>query len=407
MNKFVAALLALCIMLPLAACDDSNKPAEITSPEGAEPSESVPVSGDNIPAESPSASSKPALDNTADSVGFYTDDVDWFAREPYKIVFIQQTSHFINSSLEDMFEKWGGLLNYSLTAFDAGGDQDKYLNAMSVYASEGADGFLLDADNTFSARVQELADDIGIPYMPTLLPFLDSEGHFSYPSVGMDNYAYGAQQAKWLYDNMNKYFEPDADWADVGFISVTYSPVKDMSDRSTGAVDYYRVQWPDIAESNLFISDGASGTMSAETAFDNVGAVISANAQFEYWVIQTVTEDFGQGSARALEQLGFTQENAIVNCIGGVMLIGEWEGGYEGTWVSAIHIVQEFLSEGMICGLIALIDGRATPETLFQNYIKEGEKYGTPVIESTIIEIDTYKDYLAYIDEYFSGRIGA
>jgi ABC-type sugar transport system substrate-binding protein len=338
-------------------------------------------------------------------VGFYSDNADWFGRDPYSIVFIMQMNHVPNAALQAMFEKWAGMLNYKLTVFDSNGDPDRYINTMEVYASQGVDGFLLDADNTFSARVQEVAESLGIPYMPSLLPFFDTEGHFSYPSVGLDNYGFGTLQAQWLSDNYSRFFGADVTWDKVGFITVTFSPVVDFQQRSDGAVDYYKEHFPDLAATNILVSDCASGNMNAETAFDNVGAVVAANSnKFSYWVVQAVTEDFGQGAARALEQMGLTTANAIVNCVGGETLVGEWETGYEGVWVSANYIVQEFLSEGMICGLIALIDGRATPDTLFKEYVLPGEKYGTPIIESKVVEHDTYKAYLDYIAEYFAGH---
>ena len=56
--------------------------------------------------------------------------------------------------------------------------------------------------------------------------------------------------------------------------------------------------------------------------------------------------------------------------------------------------------EGIICGLIALIDGRATPETLWAEHIPEGEKYAEIDIPSVFIEHDNYTEYMEWVDAY-------
>ncbi len=112
------------------------------------------------------------------------------------------------------------------------------------------------------------------------------------------------------------------------------------------------------------------------------------------------TDDFGQGAARALESTAGKADNAIVTTIGGETLIAEWDAGYDGCWVSAIYTAQMIYTEGIICGLVAFIDGRATPETLWSSFINPGEKYAYVAIPSVTLSRDTYRDYLEWVDQY-------
>ena len=52
-----------------------------------------------------------------------------------------------------------------------------------------------------------------------------------------------------------------------------------------------------------------------------------------------------------------------------------------------------------ICGIIALLDGKATPENLWQSKKAAGDKSAIYYIGNAMVTKETYKDYFAQIEE--------
>jgi hypothetical protein len=80
----------------------------------------------------------------------------------------------------------------------------------------------------------------------------------------------------------------------------------------------------------------------------------------------------------------------------------DWENGYEGCWVSGVYYAQAIFAEPLVCGLIAILDGRATPETLWGPYIKPGETYPVYPVDTRILTKTTYQAYLDEIADYLN-----
>jgi hypothetical protein len=87
------------------------------------------------------------------------------------------------------------------------------------------------------------------------------------------------------------------------------------------------------------------------------------------------------------------------------MLIPNWEKGvYSTCWVSTVYYAQSIFAEPIVCGLIAMLDGRATPEKLWPEWKAPGAKYANVICDTRVLTKDTYKDYLKYIDDYLAKK---
>ena len=110
-------------------------------------------------------------------------------------------------------------------------------------------------------------------------------------------------------------------------------------------------------------------------------------------------EDFAAGSARALEELG-KKGSAVVTSCAVTTLMSQWASGYEGVWVGGVDTPPIQWADATINGLLAIIDGTATPETLWENLREAGQTYTVIKLPYTVVEKDFYVDYQAACNAY-------
>ncbi len=377
MKKILAIVLALVMVLGLVACagGGSTEPAASTSP---------------------AASNEPAAEGT---VGWYTDPVDHYARDPYDICYIMMNSSAINASFSHGFEVWSTRLNYNYSDFSANQETDTFINTLETLAVQGMDGFIIDFSDEIRSRLLDILPELDIPYMSGMVSAYDDDGKLAHPSLGFDMRDFGVQEYYYIVDAAQKKWGPDLDLSKCGFLYVDFGAVWEIAQRQQGFHDTLEAEHPELMD-NYFVADTvAQGGMTAQNAYDEAAPIVAAHPEFEYWIVAGAIDDFGQGAARIFESSG-KEDKAVVTTIGGDTLITEWDAGYEGCWISAYYTAQMIYCEGIICGLIALIDGRATPETLWAEHIPEGEKYAEIDIPSVFIEHDNYTEYMEWVDAY-------
>jgi len=285
--------------------------------------------------------------------------------------------------------------------YDAGSDMNSFLSTMETYASMGYDGFLLDPDAVVAVRTMEAAEDLGIPFLPVLVPFMNNEGtHRIAPGVNLDGYNLGARQTDWLVENYGAY------WADVkpeeiGYLFLFASFNENLIFNMQGARDRFKEVWPDTFAANFFEGDMLAYEVNAEAGMEFTSAFITSHPEVKYWFISTCLEDYAQGAARAVEDLG-KEDNVLILSNGVNTLMQDWANGYEGCWVSGVYYAQSMFAEPLICGLIALIEERATFDNLWGDYKPAGEQYSVYPIDTRIVTIDSYQAYLDEIANYLA-----
>lgn len=228
---------------------------------------------------------------------------------------------------------------------------------------------------------------------------LDDDGARSHPVVGFDNYDFGVQMATWVIDYAKKTW-PEAKIEEVGMLSMDFSLSPQIHERTTGAMDVFlEAGYP---EANFYVADGASvGAFSAEAGFNLTAPVYAANQNIKYWLITACLDDYADGAARAAEQAGI-DANCVATTCGGSGLINQWDAGTESCWKSAVYAAQIFFGENIFFALYNFMDGTATPDSIFPEWIDHStnQKYAYVNLPTFTITKDTYKEYMEWVDGY-------
>lgn len=401
MKKILALTLALMLAFSLFACagqsattGNSTNPPASTQASSAPSTAPSPATASAAPSSAPSAAASAA----EKTIGLHPDEVDHFAREPYKIVYMVCQWVPINGSLSDQFQAWGKTMNYTYESFNAQADLDKFLVQLQTYATQGYDGFLLDFDNSISSRVFEICSESKLNWITALNPCVDTNGNMLWPGVTLDAYSMGQTMTQWLNDNYSKSWGT-IDTSTLGFIAILTSDMPDLNNRGIGALDKFKELYPDLVKSNTFTVDVAGLGISPDIGYDKVAAVMSAHPEIKHWFIASCMESLAQGAARAAESLT-KADCTLIDNVDASSLMGEWDGGYKGCWAMSLFTSPIYQTEPMICGLIAMIDGRATPESLWPDKIAQGQKYANLVLTPEMATIDNYKDLLSKASAY-------
>jgi len=393
MRKVIAVILAVVLVSTLFACGSSgagttSSPAaqQSASPSAASPSASP------SPSPSVSASPSPSEENT---VGYYTDKVDYFAREQYKFsIMMMTTSTAFVQSINDSFSNWGKVMNYETFVYDANNDYDAYMNQIQVFASQGYDGLACGMDDGMVDRVYELTQEYNIPAVGMLTAFSDKDGHTIWPSVTQDEYANGATCMQWLADNYTNYWKDEVDPEKLGLITVDFSPVISIHARIAGMFDKFAAVFPNSVK-NYYTADLVTNSngFSQQSASEMTAAIISAHPEVTKWFIIGAVDDFAVGAARAVEALHKEKDVLIVSDQADAFFTEMQSGNENSCYVAACAISSVEMAGNAAACLCAIADGRATAETIWPEFVRSGDKYPNLLIRGTMITKDTYQDW--------------
>lgn len=385
MKKIIVVLLILVMLFSLVACNsgrpDSNDAGSTETQQTS--------SGD---------SPTPAAPPSGGTVGWSTDNVDYFARPAYRIAYIVAFFVPVNALISDQFELWGKVLNFEYTLVDAQRDNDLFITSLEMLAGQGYDGFILDFDPAYTERCYEVCVDLGINWISGVNPVLIGDKNM-WPGVTIESYPMGGVMAQWLFDNYKGYWG-DIDVNELGILICDLAPATDLHLRAIGANDKFTELLPGIAGTNIFWNDMPG--MDPQIGYDQFTAVKSGNPQFKYWMVVTVVDVFAQGVVRAAEDLGVDNSTLVLSADGNVQ-IAEWDSGYTGDCLTgAAYVAPIYQTEPIICGLIAMIDGRATPESLWPEWKAPGASFAQVKIDLFVITRDNYKQYLGDAQVYWN-----
>ena len=389
MKKVFAVLLAILMVLTLFACnkttgEPSTAPETSTAPS-AEPS--------TEPSAEPSAdeSTSPMTDITqnADEIGFFESGVDPQSRDTYEIVHMYPFTLLLYELMTQCFDHFSGRLNCNITPSTSEADYDKFIQNIEVLASQGnTDGFIVVIDADTAVRIKEVLDESGVPYLAWCNSVRDENGSEIIPCVGLAQYEASATTVQWLYDNCQTYWG-DIDTSKIALLNSNASSNADLNDRAVGAEDKFNELIPNNA--GVFTIDMVND-FSQDTAYNKAAATFSANPDIEYWFSTNTVEMYSQGVARAVEQLQL-DDKVLITDVGSDILCSEWESGYDGSWVSCLAISNYLYAAPALCGMVALIDGTATWDSLWSDMRAPGDEYTFYGAANSMITKDSYKDY--------------
>lgn len=386
MKKAIAILLVLVFALSLAACGKKDTPAS-------------PPASPSAPQSSPPASPAKPPSGTG-TEGYLADKVDHFSRAQYKIGYmaLDMGSPFIKA-IADSLKAFGSVLNYSFYAFDAGRDYDAYINQIATFADQKYDGLVLGTDDALTMRVYELAKEHGFKFIAESTAFLDAAGKCIWPSVAQDQYENGFNTMQWLIDNYSKYWSKPINKSKTGLIVLTFSPVLGIDERRPGAVDAFTKAFPEAA-GNIIIGDIVStpSGFSVTGGDELVSGIIPANPHIENWFIVGLVDDWALGATRAVERLN-KGSCTLIASIQADSFISELDSGGSGDiYVAACAISSAQFAGFMASGLIAMLDGRETPESLWPEWKVTSGEYAYLRMQGTMITKDNYKEWVSKTD---------
>ncbi len=333
------------------------------------------------------------------NIGFFDFDVDYTAKPNYKIVYMMSALGVLYDMMDNGFLLWAARLNCDYSSFSSMGDNELYIAALERYAKQGIDGFLLDPDTAIYPRLIEILDEYEIAWMPCMVQATDESGKLLHPCVGFDNTDFGVQMATWSINYAQKTW-PNAKASEIGMLSMDFSLSPQVHERTTGAQGIWRKQG--FPENNFVVVDGATvGDFTEDGGFNLARPAFAARPDIKYWLVCAFMDDYASGAALAAKELGLEDNCVVIDC-GGSELIGQWDGGVETSWKAAVYAAQMLFVEPMICGLYAMMDGQATPETLWPDFINKaaGEKYAFMKVPTYILTKDNYTEYLEWVDWY-------
>lgn len=339
---------------------------------------------------SPGTSSPPSQSGTQPS------DTGHFARDPYTISYVYGNAAPINIGFIAALEAFGAKMNFKVKATGADFDPAKVLEIIQTDIDVGVDGFLINVMSETYPRQHEMLMEAGIPYINLMGPYIDDQGRNMSPAVAFDGYKAGKELTEWWIANFPNFLD-GADMADIGYMVVTFTVAFEFTDRSNGAIDTYLAMHPELRD-NLFVVDLIN--FGIDIAYDQVAATIAANADVGYWVIYAVAEDFAVGANRAIESLNRV-DSTMVLCTGNDIAFEEWDKGATPQWVALIPVWKTSMMGTAAEGILALIDGSETAETLWASRRAPGDLATLFYVESEVVTRDTYKDFIARTDAAF------
>ena len=411
MKKVLVILLAILMLASIAACsgDDpvTTQPAGDPGAPGT-PDQPAATGGDTPDAQqSPPEINLPVVDANFEVpyVDFgYKPSSDPFSREQLQLAHIVMMHSPFTQLMVDMYALMGEMLNYSIDSFSSYRDFDMFLNLIETNHGQGADAMVIEGDFTTQDGIFSVTGEYGIVYMPGLSPFIDvPTGKYLRPSAVMDSYKQGWASMDFMLDNYERYTGRAFDPSKIGFMTIEFGIISDFNTRRDGAIDAYAARYGEYVDTNHFNLDTSAepNPMAAEAAYTYAANTIAANPGFEGWLMFGVAEDFADGASRAIEDMGYG-DTSLVTCTAATMLIERWKSGYEGCWVAGAETPAIQWSHAIISGLFQLLEGTATPETLWPEYREPGQDYTVIMLPFTMIERDMYEDYEAAVARYIA-----
>jgi ABC-type sugar transport system substrate-binding protein len=297
----------------------------------------------------------------------------------------------INKALEDL----GPKLNFKTIGYCANNDMDAYLQNVQIYIDQKVDGFLLNFDPTTNLRFKEVLDEAKVPYIAVLNSVRDANGSEVIPCVGIDGQLAGQVITQWLFDNYKTYWG-DIDKTQIGLLDFTFSPNKDFRDRHDGALATFKELLPN--NTKIFDADGVVGTLNEETGYNLASAIFAAHPEVKYWFVPACLEGFAAGATRAAEAAKI-EKKCLITGVNSDILNAQWDTGYNGCWVSCLALSDYQYAIPSICALIALIDGKATPDSLWASKREKTDKVTFYNITPTIVTKDTYKAFFGKVKQ--------
>ena len=348
-----------------------------------------------------------------DKVAHFDADFDYAKNAKHeKFSYIAAAGSVLYQLSAAAYEHWCPLFNLEWSDFlSSNGDSDMYLTMLQTKIDEGVKGFVLDPDATIFPSVLSVLEKYpDVFWLSQMAPPRDGAtgdgvpvgGNLINNYVGFDNVESGRVVTRRLVEWKNETY-PDVPWDEVGFLMMDFSTSPPLHDRYTGSREVFLEAGG--KEENFFDADCVSTGMTMQGGLDAAGPVISSHPEITYWLCNGLFDDMGQAAASIFEQQGLGDTSAV--CVfGGSALIQQWDAGQEDSFRFAVYTAQTLYAEPIIGGVVAFLNGWATPDNIWPSWVKwddhgiDGHTYSQLRLPTVPIEHDSYKQYLEWTDLY-------
>jgi ABC-type sugar transport system substrate-binding protein len=410
MKKTVSLILAVLLAVSLAACGEKTveEPSAVNSqPDTGVSSELTPAGEGTDPA---TGAGSQTPETTYESAGYIDDPVDHYSRDTYDIVYLTDGFTFLHQNWLAAMQAVQDRLNCRVTNMSGNSDAERYLQNIEIVALDGVDGVIADCPSTTQARAFELFQEYDLNFIGYCQVFIDANQQLMAPQVVADQYLSAKKTIDWLIANYKSYLG-DIDTSKLGLINIGFKGVPDFEPRGQAPEDVFTSTFPESAY--FFCDAGTAGGITQDAAITLTSATVSSHPEIEYWWVTGCVEFFGVGAARALEELGKT-DTSLCCVFGAGANVEDWKSLRPDQKTPNVACLMEpDLTYGApaVAGIVALIDGRATPDTLWKERAKPdgwiyGDSYGVWVVEAEVVTRENYQEYLDSVNERFLGDAG-
>ena len=375
-KRIIAVLVTVTLAFTMAA--------GLTGCADAQPATPAPA-----PADPPATAPAPAPTPGGGTIGFVTDNVDHWARDPLHIVYFNFNPTGITGQITVALEQLAEVYNFRLTQQTANNDSDAFINGLQTILIAGdADGLIVDITEELATRTADILQEFGVPAVCLFNAAVDVHGNMVIPSVNSDQFGNGQTQLTHLADYYRNYWG-DIDSSQIALLVVDHSLNLNLHERYQGARATFEERFP-----GQQVFHGDTLVTSADDAFNVVNSVMAANPQIEYWFVVATLEDLGLGATRAVEALGL-DDRVLITSSGASILPAQWDEGWEGPWIANYSVPPFMFAGTALFGLFAMIDGRATMETLWPDTFLPGDRAARFTLSAHMMTRDTYQDHIA------------
>ena len=413
MKKLVALVLAAAMVLGLAACGSSDSADNSTDNTAVETAGSTDnAGGDTASSTDVYPNANPDGSLNLDTVALIDPDYDYSQNPRLKVCYIANASTVLYTQSAEYARILCDKMNLEWVGFSSSeGDNDMYMTMLQQKIDEGVNIFILDPDSTiFPSVVTLMAQYPDVSWISQMAPARDGAegegipmgGNLMHPSIGFSNYEAGWRQMERLFQWINEAY-PDADWSEVGCISMDFSASPLLYERTKAALDYWAENAPAEAQENIFDADCTAAGMTQQAAMDIVNPILTNNSTIRYWLIQGNMDDWAQGAATSIENAGLGETSCAVT-FGGAGIEAQWDAGVENCFRYCLTSASVQYIGTCLGACYAEQMGWATMEELWPSWVKssdhggEGHTYATFLVPTFWEDYDTYQTFLEWTD---------
>ncbi|MDR1589588.1 MAG: hypothetical protein LBS51_05285 [Oscillospiraceae bacterium] len=339
--------------------------------------------------------SAPAPVATPPAAGYIDDGAAHGERETYQLSFLHEGASAVDAAFFAVMSRWSGAMNFTITEAVFGGDERPVTAVLDELSAAGVDGLIISASGDNLAVTNNYCNEANIPHVYAFDAPRGADGSALAPCVELDMSTAGRFMVDWLDAYARGSWGEDYVPEKTGVVMTSWLGDPKLAAIGDGVMLRAGELYPEPAE-NLIDAPPAGGELTEESAYNAVYMAIITYRGVDRWLIPCVSAEFGIGAARAAGTLGVSDRVLVISADMDA-IFALWDGDAPEAPDAVVAIENPANAGTALAGLIALRDGRATPETLWQDIRRPGDVCSVFEGRLRAVTRDEYAAYLQYI----------